>query len=511
MVKSLETYWTFDMRTRANFFTRPLLFSFAYVLTLLGSSVSAQVVVKTNDAGFILQNRSGSTLLDLIRGESRIDALNPGSSWENEHRPAKDLWGQDLPLELNGRIDLNTWQDSFHELPGDEIWARLNLQTAGINIHRNNQSLSLFGAPTLADNILNLRRVTPEVSSAWASGEGLQLGLISYAARYIPSGLLLKSLLNKISPQSPPEDWPKGYETLPSTRDSIRAAIEIQGRVALPILLSNESWSKDRGFNEPQLAFALGDEEELIAALEERAEGASAMISARFKEDKRLCDDLGVNAAAGPLKLLIETRKAGDVDQALSLSTQVALMWRRHNMSPEEGQATQIVCGHLDWGAQRAINEKQTLAAEAYLTLAQGICHGVPYFRSRAAEFMRTKGDQAFFSSDFQSAQHWYRAAVWLSDEILDRVRLIDTLSQLSLIYLVQGEVLEAQTLLKEARSFESPTVPPRESLLMAYNMMPQADHRAQLGLIVLIVILSITVILQLAKVLFGLGKKRKA
>ncbi len=88
-----------------------------------------------------------------------------------------------------------------------------------------------------------------------------------------------------------------------------------------------------------------------------------------------------------------------------------------------------MVCSYIDMGAQRAINEKQLIAAQAYLTLGQRVCFGHPYYRSRAAEYMRTRGDISFFDLDLEGAIHWYRAAVIMSDELIDRVRLIDTLA----------------------------------------------------------------------------------
>jgi hypothetical protein len=464
----------------------------------------AQLVYQETGQGFSLQNRSAATLINLKRGGSHIDALNSGSTWQDDNQVQVDLLGQSLPLKLSGRIDLDTWGDSLKQLNNDPVWAEFHLRTAGVHLSHHGKMFALLGAPLLAQHIIDLRQVPDEISATWAQGSTLQQGLVASAARYVSPGSLLKSLMKQTKPTDSFNAWPKAYQILPPLTTSIRQAIEAHGVKALPLLVTHEEWAKDRGFFEVQLAFALGDEEVLLNALHKVDPQVSKRIKARFKEEQRLCDEYGVNASEGMLRSLIETREAGDIDGSLSIAVRVALMWRRHNMTPEEGQATQMVCGHLDWGAQKAINEKQTLAAQAYLTLGQSLCHGVSYFRSRAAEFMRTKGDQSYFASDFEGAQHWYRAALWLSDEIIDRVRLIDTLSQLSLMYLVQGELMTARLMLKEARLLETSQVPTRESLMLAYELMPQPDYKLRLGLILIIFVVGIAVVLQLAKIIFA-------
>ena len=331
----------------------------------------------------------------------------------------------------------------------------------------------------------------------------LQKGLVAAAARYVPVGQLLDQLMGTVQPNYKSPTWPKVYRQLPAISTSIRQAIEIHGVNALPLLIAHEAWAKDRGFMEVGLLFSLGDEDQLMTILKNTDVQEYKRLHARFKEEQRLCNEYGINAAEGMLRELIDAHEAGDMEGSLSIAARVAQMWRRHNMTPDEGQAAQLICGHLDRGAQKAINEKQTLVAQAYLTLGQTVCHGAAYFRSRAAEFMRTKGDFSKFDSDFESAQHWYRAALWLSDEISDRVRLIDTLSHLSLVYLLQNEVVIARQFLKEARDLQTPRVPVIKSLSLAYDLMPPSGYKLRLGLILIIFVVGITVVLQLAKILF--------
>jgi hypothetical protein len=125
----------------------------------------------------------------------------------------------------------------------------------------------------------------------------------------------------------------------------------------------------------------------------------------------------------------------------------------------------------------------------------------VPYFKARAAEYLRIRGDQEYFVSNFESAQHWYRAALWVGNEIPDRVRLIDTLSQLSLIYNFQNNIPQAKLYLKEAQNLETPQIPTRELTNYALQMLPRVDYRAQLGIGILIFILIFSVISVLSKV----------
>ena len=228
----------------------------------------------------------------------------------------------------------------------------------------------------------------------------------------------------------------------------------------------------------------------------------------RFTEERSLCDEKGPLAAEQNIKKMISARESGDIDGAIAHATSAALLWRRHNISPEPGQAAKIVCSYLDIGAQRSINEKLLLAAQAYITLGQVPCFGHSFYRSRAAEFMRTRGDLSFFDFDLEASIHWYRGAVLLSEELIDKVRLIDTLARLSIVEITKGNTTLASAYLKEARRQETPQVPPREILILADDLMPIPDHRARVGMIFLIVLLGIGAFSQILRVIFS-GKKK--
>ena len=117
---------------------------------------------------------------------------------------------------------------------------------------------------------------------------------------------------------------------------------------------------------------------------------------------------------------------------------------------------------------------------------------------------MRIRGDLSSFDLHYDDALHWYHAAVWINDELIDRVRLIDTLSRLAIGEIASKNPKKAREYLKEARSLETPQMPIRETLVAASRLMPTPDRRAQVGMIVLIFVLAVGALSQILRVLFG-------
>ena len=483
----------------------------------------AQVLLNQERGQFSLKNQSAADLLDVQRGTRMIGRLASGETWHDDEIPARDLLDKERPLTVDGQIKLEHWGDALNQLPGNTIWARLQLQTAGMDVNRGLSMTSLLGAKQLNKNIARLKQSSAEMGKVWlASGPltPLKAALLAYAARYAPVNVLLSRLLPNLSPYQAQDKlgnklkiesptWPEGYESLPDPRTSLRNAIELHGVSALPIILESKVWSKDRGFSDIQLAFALLPEITVIQALKKRGNTELAQtIEEQFRKDRELAMEKGSLAAESYLRKMFEARAKSDQATAISQATRAALFWRRYKLIPEASQVAKVVCSYIDMGAQRAINEKLLLAARAYLNLGQFVCFGHPFYRARAAEFTRTRGDLSFFDFDLESSVHWYRAAVQMSEEIIDKVRLIDTLARLAIIKLIEEDYRLANDYLKEARSQETPQVPPRKMLMIAEDLMPTPDNRARVGMIFLIVVLGIGAFSQILKVIFG-GKKK--
>ena len=477
----------------------------------------AQVLLNQDRGQFSLKNQSAADLLDVQRGTRMIGRLAAGETWNDDEIPAKDLLDKDRPLTVDGQIKLEHWGVALNQLPGNTIWARLQLQTAGVDVNRGLSMASLLGAQHLNRNISRLKQSTAVMGQSWLEAgplTPLKAALLAYAARYTPVNVLLSRLLPNLNPFQAKDNlesptWPEGYESLPDPRVSLRNAIELHGVSALPTVLQSKGWSKDRGFDDIQLAFALLPKITVIQALKNRNELESAKkLEARFTKDRELAMKKGILGAESYLKDMFKARAKGDQSAAISHATSAAIFWQQYKLSPEASQVAKVVCSYIDMGAQRAINEKLLLAARAYLTLGQTVCFGHPFYRARAAEFMRTRGDLSFFDFDLESSVHWYRAAVQMSEEIIDKVRLIDTLARLAIIRLIEDDPRLANDYLKEARAQETPQVPPREMLVIADELMPRPDNRARVGMIFLIVILGIGAFSQILRVIFG-GKKK--
>ncbi len=312
-------------------------------------SASAQVLLNHSDGQFSLENRSAADLIDVTRGMRSIGKLASGETWTTEEQVAIDLVGKPLPLNVDGHIKLEHWGDALSQLPGNQIWARIQLQTAGLDVNRGLTMASLVGARRLSANISLLRRATEEMGEAWITSgplTPLKAGILAFASRYTPVPVLLTKLLKQIKPNNISQDtatvdqrgakrfeivdkptWPEGYETLPSPRSSLRQAIEHHGVEGLRAILSSKEWSVDRGFSDIQLAFALIPENEVLEALNERGDRREAKyFIIRFNEEKSLSDELGPKAAEQMIRKILKARELGDSGGAISHATSTAFI-----------------------------------------------------------------------------------------------------------------------------------------------------------------------------------------
>ena len=485
------------------------------VLMACSTTVQAQVLLEQDRGIFTLKNLSPVDLVDVSRGKSTIGRLISGESWTTEERATQDLFGDDMPLQLAGRIDLDQWDKALNQLPGSQLWAQIQLTTAGFDANKTSVMSALLGSKQMQASIQALRHWTPDEEDLnFDQASRLKIGLLSYAARYTPTSHLLDRLITFVSPHGSiagnqsRQPWPEGYEQLPGILDSIRQAIEIHGISALPLVMENREWSTDRGFENIELAFALMPEVDVITALKERGDfNLATLILQRIEEEETLCQERnkdGVLAAERHLEFMLKAKKSGNRKRAIAKAVSTVLMWRRNNLRPTYGQTTWILCNYLNIGAQSATNEKKLLAAQAYLNLSKDVCFGHPFYRSMVAELMRVRGDLSSFDLHFNEALQWYRSAVWVNNELVDRVRLIDTLSRLAIGEIAANHPKKARDYLKEARNLETPQMPIRETLVVASRLMPTPDRRAQIGMIILIFVLGIGAFSQIMRVLFG-------
>ena len=495
------------------------------LLTLTSFSIindaKAQVFLKQEHGRFSIENRSAADILDVSRGIKQIGRLASNETWSNDEIPAKDLLGNDLPLKVEGHIKLEHWGDALNQLPGNSLWAHIQLQTAGLDIERGSNMNSLMGTRRLSKNINLLRQATPEMGEVWLDAgplNPLKAALLAFASRYVPVSVLLDQLIPQIKPRDFSKKsgyrdekpvWPEGYEALPDPRSSIREAIELHGTPALSAVLQSEAWSHDRGFRNPELALALIPAFHVLESLRNRENQHDAkVLQARLENEKQEAKTQGLLAAKPYIDDMFQARKDGNVTLAIEKAIATSLIWHLNGLSPQPSMLSKTLCSYLDIGAQRSVNEKQLLAAQAYLNLGQYVCFGHPYYRSRVAEFFRTRGDLSFFDLDIEAALHWYRAAVLMSSEVLDKVRLIDTLARLAIFEISVGDSRLASAYLTEARDQETPEVPIRKLLVLANDLMPIPDQRARLGMIFMIVILGVVALSQILKVLFDRKKK---
>lgn len=480
----------------------------------------AQVELEQDRGSFTVKNLSEVNLVGVTRGERSIGVLLSGDSWSAEAISRKDLFDEEIPLTLDGRIEIGQWVESLNDLPGSSTWARLQLTTAGFDVNRGSLMSSLLGSEHKRSAIRALREWTPTADELGLDrASALKLGLLAYASRYTSTSSLLTPLLKRVRPLgsdqsgsaqdiSTTAQWGEGYEQLPSTLSSLRQAIEIKGAEVLPVILRDPEWAQDRGFEQVELAFALLPEIEVINALKERGDLALAVRSlkqiAAEATYSRTNPLMGPQAALPHLEKMIEARQEGDQRKALSMAISTVLMWRRNRLAPEFGQTTRVICNYLTTSAQREANQKRLLAAQALLNLSRDVCFGRPSYREATAELMRVRGDLEAFELNLDDALQWYRSAVWINHDLVDRVRLIDTLSRIAVREMARRDYKKAQSYLKEARNLETPEVPIRESLVVATKLMPTPDRRSQVGMIILIVVLAIGALSQILRVLFG-------
>ena len=478
------------------------------ILVCLSIPSFGQLIVKKEGNGFSVSNQGLSKLVDLEWGPHSIDILTPGSSWDViEAKTQVDLTGEVRTIDelsFSARFSLEEWEDALDRLPGDQIWAEVHLKTAGIQ-REDNYVLSLFGAPRMAEHILALRQVSPEIAQTWFGEDPLRQGLAAFATRYTVPGPLLDLLMENNPPdKKSSEVWPPEYRDLPQIKDSIRAALEAHELKSVALLIKYPKWSKDRGFDDLSLLFALIMPEKLAPLLIANAPTQADRLFDKMGKDDQKYTSKGMEGYVPLLKELIDYQQKAKQEEAIKIAVRMALLWKRHNVEIDVSQSAQLVCAHLDLGASKAINEKQLLAAQAYINLSEEVCHGISYYRARVTEYFRVKGDGFYFDGDYETAQHWYRGAVLIGNEVPDRARLIDALSQLALIYQVQGLFGQAKDLIKEARSLEVVELPQRELLMFADRVFPKTNNRLQIGLMVMAAILGFVALLKILEALFG-------
>jgi len=487
---------------------------------------------------FKLLNRSSFTIINLKRGQVEISAL-PHGAWDGDERPTLDLFDKELPLRTLGQFQVSEWgaamsetlpmpprwltmspeerraellaggsapsaRQSERSLSAQRLLAEVHLRTAGLSPPTEGLSevIMTTGTPLIEPNVIALRKASPEETVKWLEGEAhpLQTALVAQASLFAPPKLLLKELFKRLDPQATPselERWrPAGYERLQSAYELTRDAFERHGAEALPALISHAGWSKDRGFEDPLLAFILGSEAELLKALKSRDKGSSfKALNARL--ERVMGDDLDALYA----RFFSAQAEGGSVESLRRAALELGYRLHRVDQRPEVSLSARALCGTLDGATQSALNQNQLLAARSYLELATRVCHGSPFFMMRGASLMSAIGDRGYFRGDFESAQHWYRAALMLRDDPMSRVKFIDTLSQLALRANVEGDFKRARSLIDEARDWDSTALPHRELLALADQLMPRADHRARLGLILLIAVLGVIVTIRLLKI----------
>ena len=511
-----------------------------------GLELDPFIELVTRGGSFELFNRSAMTLVTLKRGAQELDALPPGSSWSGEDEALKDLFGKDRALQTHAQFKLSEWGEAMREtlpspppllllteeeraavgrgerepprapilsergLSAQRLLAELHLRTAGLSPRAESISevVMTTGTPMIEPNVIALRRALPPQTLTWArDAQPLQVALAAQAALFAPPNLLLKELFSQLDPRQVPselERWrPAGYERLKDARELLRDAFERHAADALPALMSSPEWSADRGFDEPLLALVFADEEQVLEALKGRAE---ASPEGRDAEGLRAQVKRLMSLSLDELYASFLSAQSEGAERAVvqNKALEVAYRLNRVAQRPEVSLVAQALCGTLDGAAQGALNQGQLLAARSYIHLGRALCHGSPFFMMRAASLMGSTGDRAYFRGDFQSAQHWYRAALMLRDEPMSRVKLIDTLSQLALRANVEADYRRARQLIDEAREWDSTALPHRELLALADQLMPRADHRARLGLILIIAALAVIVVVRLMRILSG-------
>lgn len=485
---------------------------------------------------FKLFNRSPYSLINLQRGQVEITEL-PHGSWDGDELPLKDLFDKDLPLQTLGQFKLSEWGEAMSEtLPTPPKWlimspkerdqyrrenpsnltrasersfnaqkllAEFHLRTAGMSPIAQNLSevIMTSGTPLIEPNVIALRQSSEALTIKWIDGDHpLQTALVAHAAQFAPPNLLLRELFSQLDPKAVPselERWrPAGYERLASAYELVRDAFEKHAQKALPALMAHEDWAKDRGFEDPLLALVLIDQDLIEQALNDREDRD---VLGRFKDR---VNQIMRGSLEDRYTAFLATQGVGSsLDEQRRTALEIAYRLDRVDQRPEVSLVARSLCGTLDAATQSTLNQNQLLAARAYVRLAQKVCHGSPFFLMRTASLMGTIGDRGYFKGDFESAQHWYRAALILRDDPMSRVKFIDTLSQLALRANVEGDFRRAKQLIDEARDWDSTALPHRELLALADQLLPRADHRAKLGLILIIAILGVIVTIRLLKV----------
>lgn len=417
--------------------------------------------VKTTGGNLRLSNPGKATLIALKVGKAEIQRLEPGQAIDIK-APAD--------IGVHGRFALADWHLALDDL--DAAWAPYHLRTAGFLL----DAIAPGGAGTPDDaaNLKALQAVSTQVLQGWPGAQPLRQALVARAARFAPPELVVL-LMSQSAPDDPsPGHWPPAYQGLESVQDSLRSAIERHG--AHPRILdglqAHPAWAQDRGFAYPALLRftrpptpqASAREPAQVDAL--TRDLAAALEAGRQQDAARYAVDAAYLIAAG-----------ATLDKTL----------------------TRMACGGLDIGAHQAIRAGLWLSTQAYLTLAGRMCGDRLMYRSRVAEFLRRRGDEAVEALDLGQALDWFRGALWFGSERQDRARLADTHAELAILNFRTGHPVRGAEHLESANTFGAL----RPRVVAATELKPTADPRARFGLIIIILFVAFFAIRRLVR-LFG-------
>ena len=364
-------------------------------------------------------------------------------------------------------------------------WAEYHLRTAGAYLDTLDPGRD--GAPKEAANIVALENVPAHVFGHWVHGEPLQLALVAQAARHVPVDLLVK-LMGVTEPTDEHAPWPEEYAILDTLPALMRDAIEAKGSAAIPGLLAHPTWAKDRGFDNPSLAWAFPAHRKAVRqALTNRQDSAAKEALSVWKTG------LDANFRAQ----LVAALESDHTREAARLAVAAAVRWMVNETKTLPADAARLTCATLDGAAVAMIRSHRLLAAEAHLRLAGAACGDRQIYRERVADLFAVMGEESVGRGDFESALPWFKGAHHFGHRAIDKARLADTLAEVSLLRFKEGDVVSGSAILDAAQAIDGL----RPRVVEAAGVRPKADPRAKLGIFVIIVFLGLFAVRRLRKV----------
>ncbi len=348
--------------------------------------------------------------------------------------------------------------------------------------------------------------------------DDVSLALIAYASRFIDQEDKLLSLLNLIKANDKDQqkqsdflasqDEHLYYKMLPSAQTSLRKMLELRGTKSIVLLLKNQEWALDRGFEHSLMFYDFAKNNTNLS----KAQIIESLQSFTDAYELKIIDMLAeqeIKVIQPWVDLFLQNQYQEHLNrddlhqQELILATKISIALKSKNQQIPISDLSKKLCVVFDRQIAKLIQQSKLLAAQAYLSLSAHTCHATPYALDRFREFLNQRAMLSLDEKDFNLAHYFFKASGKLHGDQNALSMAVELLSQISLIYASEQKNEEGRYYLSEAIKIAQNLPEEGERFKLAKMQYPKADIKAKIALLIMIVIIGFFAISRIIKLIY--------